>query len=730
MKGLKKFQDGGETVSIKGKDGKVREVKRGSKEYTELYPKLVDKNPDGSYTSLVDLPEVRVSAGYGEDKANLIRTLKLYGQDTPYKVSSLIGGMDNLDVKFLPNSKLKVPYIDSKGINSRVTPQYKTLYKTILLPESDKKGFLNSNDPAIALHHFSLMDDFAAELAHQVQIKNVGPNDVKSFIKTSPSYLRRRQYNKEGSPEHKAHNIYEPAIKDYLLSSTENSPVGPEDFKAGVQYYKNIQSGYFKGVKKGIVNKRSPSTADRSFNDVIIPSRRDVTSKEFYRDIYKKNKEYIENQAIDNIGAVEDKDPEEFKTGGIIDPRGQWAHPGKVTTIPGNNITMKGVNYPVLGISNTGDKKLMMPGRDYKFKGKSVTEYPIKMQSGGTVPGAVMLPYETPEQQKARMQKYGLPMPTAADSLAVYNNAMRVNAFYTDPVRNYKPAIVEDEHGVKYTPARQIDETLKEYSDLTNFKRLAEDRVSQADKVLKVDRAIHNLDPDYFERVYGFKPNFDQALKSNRIFSDYQYSVQDRIPGLINPSAPAQYSDFRIRPTFTTNLGAEPNLEIGTTDPGALTTLHGYNPLDVKPWHMRTEEEKQYLRNRKAGITTSFKKPAMTKFGQKDPLPTKGIPKLNVFGSNPDIKTPALKPMQNKLPAASKPAFSIPSTHLLNGAEMKDIYEWDETTQQYRMVDTVTPEAARSIYKAYAKSSLDSMKADLNTMGLNKGKGTRNPFIQ
>ena len=69
----------------------------------------------------------------------------------------------------------------------------------------------------------------------------------------------------------------------------------------------------------------------------------------------------------------------------IVDPKGQWAHPGKVTTIPGNNITMKGVNYPVLGISNTGDKKLMLPGKNYKFKGKSVTEYPWlnKYQAGG-----------------------------------------------------------------------------------------------------------------------------------------------------------------------------------------------------------------------------------------------------------------------------------------------------------------------------------------------------------
>jgi hypothetical protein len=38
---------------------------------------------------------------------------------------------------------------------------------------------------------------------------------------------------------------------------------------------------------------------------------------------------------------------------------------------------MQGVDYPVLGISDTGDTKMMQPGKDYKFKGKSVTEYPM-----------------------------------------------------------------------------------------------------------------------------------------------------------------------------------------------------------------------------------------------------------------------------------------------------------------------------------------------------------------
>lgn len=66
----------------------------------------------------------------------------------------------------------------------------------------------------------------------------------------------------------------------------------------------------------------------------------------------------------------------------IVDPKGQWAHPGEITRIPGNQITMRGVPYPVLGIDDQGNQQMMFPGQDYVFPGSYVTEYP-QMQLGG-----------------------------------------------------------------------------------------------------------------------------------------------------------------------------------------------------------------------------------------------------------------------------------------------------------------------------------------------------------
>jgi hypothetical protein len=76
-----------------------------------------------------------------------------------------------------------------------------------------------------------------------------------------------------------------------------------------------------------------------------------------------------------------------FKNGGVIkDNQGYWnpENWGKPVEIDSNDITMEpspytGVEVPynVLGVSDTGDTKLMKPGKNYKFKGKKVREYPV-----------------------------------------------------------------------------------------------------------------------------------------------------------------------------------------------------------------------------------------------------------------------------------------------------------------------------------------------------------------
>jgi len=63
----------------------------------------------------------------------------------------------------------------------------------------------------------------------------------------------------------------------------------------------------------------------------------------------------------------------------IKDNQGQYNHPNKITEINSPNITMKDVNYPLLGISKeTGEQKVMLPNLNYFFDNtKNVIEVPL-----------------------------------------------------------------------------------------------------------------------------------------------------------------------------------------------------------------------------------------------------------------------------------------------------------------------------------------------------------------
>lgn len=84
------------------------------------------------------------------------------------------------------------------------------------------------------------------------------------------------------------------------------------------------------------------------------------------------------NNPAPSNGPYAKKTKASAKDGTVIeDDMGQWAHPGEITKINSPYITMKGVPYPVLGISDTGDTQMMYPDEEYQYDGESVTEIPM-----------------------------------------------------------------------------------------------------------------------------------------------------------------------------------------------------------------------------------------------------------------------------------------------------------------------------------------------------------------
>ena len=79
---------------------------------------------------------------------------------------------------------------------------------------------------------------------------------------------------------------------------------------------------------------------------------------------------------------TQEQEPPNYQLGGIkVDPQGYWnpENLGSPIVIPSNRISMKNLDFSVLGVADTGETKLMQPNEEHYFSGaKKVTEYPIE----------------------------------------------------------------------------------------------------------------------------------------------------------------------------------------------------------------------------------------------------------------------------------------------------------------------------------------------------------------
>jgi hypothetical protein len=180
--------------------------------------------------------------------------------------------------------------------------------------------------------------DWVSELAHHVQFKNNPISTGFKFLTNDvPAYISGKSpYETPGTMEHEAHSIIEPKLEEEIETSKRNYRQLPYIQKLTEQFYGPIENyqngGEMRYYQEGLDFK--PKTISKNGSKIIK------------------------------------------------DDRGQWAHPGKVTQIGSNQITMQGVPYPVLGISDTGDIQMMYPNQEYNYDGSSVTEYPMMAQGG------------------------------------------------------------------------------------------------------------------------------------------------------------------------------------------------------------------------------------------------------------------------------------------------------------------------------------------------------------
>lgn len=253
------------------------------------------------------------------------------------------------------------PYFEDKyrkSINS----------KTSNFRDSKNLMYLEPND----------REAFVAELSHAQQLKDNFIEDKNVIQKLDSIYKKEKQvnpkidyhevydkyyYNMPNSIEYDAHTLRQPKLEEryhFLTDSFKNEL----PFMSFTPQYK--------------VNEKI---------------KLDNAGKDYYKGNIGNLRRII-NKGVDNIFGTDiykafGNDPKKYKSGGKIktDPQGYWNPKNKnekALKIPSNNISMQNIDFPILGISDTNDIKMMYPNGEYQFQGNSVTEFPI-MQQGGQV---------------------------------------------------------------------------------------------------------------------------------------------------------------------------------------------------------------------------------------------------------------------------------------------------------------------------------------------------------
>jgi hypothetical protein len=192
--------------------------------------------------------------------------------------------------------------------------------------------------------------------------KEIDPKGIRAEINRNSfenNLFEKKKYQYDYPENFDIRNNY--LSTDDYANYVKNNPIG-------IARIKNVkdQMGYVKDIPANTVHavdaEKVPIKSLR-YNSGMF----DVTNPNIYKGVIP-------------AGVATALTFDQQKNGGITkDNQGYWNPDnfGKVVEIDSNYITMEGVYEPLLGVSDTGDTKLMKPGKNYKFKGKKVTEYPV-----------------------------------------------------------------------------------------------------------------------------------------------------------------------------------------------------------------------------------------------------------------------------------------------------------------------------------------------------------------
>ena len=364
--------------------------------------------------------------GNQEESFDLVTGGRYIFQTPDGKTKLVSGSLKNIETAFY-NMKKNNPYVNVITLdNGSYARGIRTFDQK--LTKDDLKKYDNQNTgggniayilPGVSTRYESKFSDFEKEAKAKLQAKYPGK-------KVSVGYQDSGLYNKSGGRDIQSqadiqkkghsqtgvslHNF--DAARDYILY-VDGKPIDAgtnKDLYADILWTSAAKTGlYHVGSKEdnwdpthiGLAKEGQKTAFDELYTKYpdIFANPNFIKSLNYVNQ-NKANPNYQEYYELLNnikpftgqprVTEAMRRTASRKQGGPVIDPRGQWAHPGKVTRIPSPNITMQGVPYPVFGVGSNGQKKMMYPNQEYNFGGASyVDEYPMMRNGGGLLSKSV-----------------------------------------------------------------------------------------------------------------------------------------------------------------------------------------------------------------------------------------------------------------------------------------------------------------------------------------------------
>lgn len=421
------------------------------------------------------------------------------------------------------------------------------------------------------------------------KVKKADPNTPMSQLITGKAYdYNKNVFEKNGKPITVAQfndwltkkmNV-KPSETTQQYSNQETQPYIPLDLNLPEMTGMTFAEEEKETEEKSQVNKREENANKLSFISDVKELQKQQQEQAY------QPPQFLEQQLVE--GVAYQPIQQNFQEGGIkVDPQGYWnpENLNRPVIIPSPNITMKNVDFSVLGTSlETGEQKLMQPNKNYFFKNtQNVLEQPYnKFQEGGTWVeidrgNGKIEKINTDSDEYRQLYEENRVLGREGDTLV---SPKELEAVTITGFRKTKPESLEQKINISDFDLNKIrEEGIIEgfsKSNSMNFKKpnvaeeqkLTEDfnkKVKEEQKVLELEKSKKREDLDLPEDkpIQPINPKNEKGvLEAQKFLSSKGYNLNpegkfknqgiDGKLGKVTQSAISEYNKSLNNPTYTT----------------------------------------------------------------------------------------------------------------------------------------------------------------------------------